>query len=184
MVAPGKTRGLIFVIDLSSDTRTALHQFLWNGWQLLLESKWLNRMLGNGSIFIGLWKSPGIDRFHPTHRRNLQASCYRQELKPRLGKSNARSLLLFSLSLYFERWVLRYCTFFPKWEPSARAMTVPFIRQRQFPPNPWPEEVSSMGSLFITTWQITLRKPHFTLLVPMRVIRAAFDPFLPNPCTL
>lgn len=143
-------------------------------------------MLGNRSIFICLWKSPGIDRFHPTHRRNLQASCYQQELKPKLSESNARWLLLFSLCLYFECWALRYYTFFPKWEPSARPMTVSSTRQWQFPPNLWPKKKKNIQCVFTFHHDMINypRKLHFILLAKMKVIRADFDPFFFTPHSL
>ena len=138
-------------------------------------------MLGNRSIFICLWKSPGIDCFHPTHWRNSQASCYQQEIKPKLSKSNARWSRLFSRSLDFECYVAIYSsrsqTLLPDWRqclPRGSGNFHPILAPK----------ASSVCSLFITTWSIAPRKLHFISLATMRVIRAAFDPFFSTPLSL
>lgn len=79
---------------------------------------------------------------------------------------------------------LDYYTFFPKWEPSARLMSVSFMRQWQFPSNPWPKKSGQCVFTFHHDLINYPRKLHFILLAKMRVIRAAFDPFFPTPLSL
>lgn len=140
-------------------------------------------MLGNRRIFICLWKSPGIPHFHPTQRRNSQASCSQQALKPNSARAIPEDCCCFPMSLF---WMLNLEVRTIRSFLSENLLPDPCQCppwQGWFPSDPWPKGVQCVFTFhrFLIN---DPRKLDFILLAKMRVIRAAFDPFFSVPLTL